>query len=178
MLQTTLEQAGRPDLAEGLDTLAARQQRKIAWGFLRPTKLNIASPLRPGPESLRKSYLNQPEILSARRASDGPDDLSARVARTFLSSLAKADAAMAANLISPRSFEEAVQNGVLQPARQSFARDLLKQPWARKIDVESVKPSEFMPLAFEFSAGEERFEVQLEPFDATLFVKSVLPLTQ
>jgi hypothetical protein len=177
-LLATLEQAGRSDLAGGLDVIASRQQRRMAWGLLRPTRLNIASPLRAGPENLRKSYLNQPEILSLRRASTTPADLAQAVASQFVSGLAKADASIVGHLISPRSFDEAVKNNALQAARQGFARELLRQPWVKGVDPASVKPSEFLPLAYEFSAGGERYEVHLEPFDATYFVKSVLPLSQ
>jgi hypothetical protein len=107
VLQESLVKAERAELADGLIGAVASQRKKLAWGFLRSTKLNLASPLSPEVETLRRSYLNQPEVIESRRTASAQAKLPAEVAARFLRHLQAGTASEASHLISPRLFEAA-----------------------------------------------------------------------
>ena len=175
VLQESLTKAGRAELVEGLNGAAASQRKKLAWGFLRSTKLNLASPLSPEVETLRRSYLNQPEVIASRRTASAQAQLPAEVARNFLKHLQAGTASEASHLISPRLFEAAATQGKLETARADFTKELLSQDWPKQTDPASLKMDPDQPLMGEFTAGGETYVIHLEPFDAGVFVKSVIP---
>lgn len=173
--QDSLTKAERPELAEGLTGTVVSQRKKLAWGFLRSTKINLAAPLAPEVESLRRSYLNQPEVIESRRSAASQSKLPAEVAASFLKHVKAGTASEASHLISPRLFEAAATQGQLEQVRSDFTKQLLGQDWAKKADPESLKMDDTQPLMGEFTAGGETYVISLEPFDAGLFVKSVIP---
>jgi hypothetical protein len=175
VLQESLAKAERTELADGLNGAVVSQRKKLAWGFLRTTKLNLASPLSPEVETLRRSYLNQPEVIDSRRTAPAAAKLPAEVAARFLKHLQAGTASEASHLISPRLFEVAATQGKLEEARTDFTKELLSQDWPKKADPASLKMDPDQPLMGEFTAGGETYVIHLEPFDAGVFVKSVIP---
>lgn len=173
--QDSLAKADRTELAEGLNGAVTSQSKKLRWGFLRSTKLNLASPLSPEVEKLRRSYLNQPEVIESRRTAPSQAKLPAEVAASFLKHLKAGTASEASHLISPRLFEAAATQGQLEKVRADFTKELMSQAWSKEADPASLKMDETQPLMGEFTAGGETYVIHLEPFDAGLFVKSVIP---
>ena len=171
-LSAALAEAERNDLAELLEPARRKQERQRFWGLIRPTALNVATPLRPEVESVRRSYLTDPTVIGVKRAAQSPDDLPRRVAERFLRALWGGEAEEVAALLDPEPFEQAARQGTFTEARQRYAEQIVDAAWARRIVPGSLRETD-EPLAFRFRSGEQNFDLQTAFFDNAIFVTAV-----
>lgn len=164
--------SGRHDLADLLKPAARKQDRLRFWGVLRPTSLNVSMPTNPTLENLRKSYLTQPEVVAARRSATIIGELADNVAKGFLASVIKRDADAVGQFVTPAFFREAAKAGRLQEARREFALMLLDQPWVKSVDPQSLRQTDDT-LIYLFQSGGKLFAMELEVFDASVFVSAI-----
>ncbi len=88
-LDASFKAAERDDLRDLLASALKKQKTLLFWGLLRPTTINVACPLKTEVETLRKSYLNQPQVIAARRKSKTVSELAQEVAKVMEIDVAK-----------------------------------------------------------------------------------------
>jgi len=172
-LQNSFQRAGRTVLARDIQALVDQQAPLRFWGRLRATSLNIATPVRPEVEAVRRTYLLEPAIIESKRAAKVASDLPLEVAKSFLSRLKAGDASGAGTLISPGPFRSAAQMDQLTAARADFARNLLQQRWVLGIELDSIAVHESDNMLVRFRAEGRSFTLRTAIFDRSVFVVAV-----
>ena len=171
-LRAALRDQGRDEWVQALEPAHRRQERRRFWGLVRPTALNVSVPLRPEVESVRRLYLLDPAVVGTKRASASAQELSRRVAETFLTALRDGDTARAAALLDPGPFEDPAQRGRFAETRAAYVASLAEQPWVAGIDPASLEPAD-EPRRFVFRSGDEDWALETVVFDTGMFVGSV-----
>lgn len=171
----TLRDSGRGDLANDLDGVIRGQKPKRFWGILRPTNLNIGSPMSRDVEALRQSYTT-PTLVRLKRSVDDIHELPELVVFTFLQSANANDPQTIAALLDPTPFRSSAQEGRLEDDRRAIALRVLDQEWASGIALGSIKATPD-PMRFVFLAQGRPYQIHLTVFDGGVFVQRVEPIT-
>ncbi|MEM9420449.1 MAG: hypothetical protein AAGA25_15575 [Planctomycetota bacterium] len=171
----TLGNAGRSDLAADLDLAIKVQKQKRFWGLLRPTNLNVGSPMSDDVEALRQSYTT-PTLVRLKRSVDDVHELPELVAFTFLQAANGNDVETIAALLDPTPFRSSAQQGRLEDDRRAIANRVIDQDWANGIALGSIKATPD-PLRFVFLARNTPYQIHLTVFDGSVFVQRVEPIT-
>ncbi|WP_221435338.1 hypothetical protein [Algisphaera agarilytica] len=171
----TLRDAGRSDLATDLDRTIKVQKQKRFWGVLRPTNLNVGSPMNDDVEALRQSYTT-PTLVRLKRSVDDIHELPELVAFTFLQAANANNAETIAALLDPTPFRSSAKEGRLEEDRRAIATRVLEQNWASGIALGSIKATPD-PMRFVFLAGNKPYQIHLTVFDGGVFVQRIEPIT-
>ncbi len=105
-LQNSLRLGGRDDLAVMLDPIIISQNRLKFWGLLRTSYFNVATPVIPQIEKIRKTYLNQVDILAARRNGQNHDEIKLNVIDGFVKAVQSKNNTSVSAYLNPQYFIE------------------------------------------------------------------------
>lgn len=169
-----LRRLGADDLADTLLPVAESQQRKIFWGLLRPSEINVNKPYNIVFEQGRRKYTLHPVLLQIKRESRSEDELATNTANAFVTALREGDVESTAALLSPVMFQEQgrtpYSNDEWINRRLRFARMLCDKTQSREISRVGGRTERGH---FLFTMEENEYLLKLQVFDGSYFIEEI-----
>ena len=163
-----------PNLAAQLTAIKAGQQRAIWLGRLGRTNYNVAAPGTGDAELAARTVTGVAAVQNIRYSGEAnPTTISQKVVDTFLSALARGDAATAASFLDPVPYGTSDLRGGASDARLMMARELIAQhPWATLLKDSAANRAE-EDNTWKIVGPSGQGELVLRPMGDFIFVRSI-----
>ena len=150
--ESRYEYSTRNDGGEVLKSVIKSQKRKIFWGLLRQTSVNLGKPYNSVYESGRRRFILIPALIHIKIASSSVEDYQIRTGRAFLRALNQGDVDTVTALLNPLLFTEEGRTPLSYDGwmklRRRFAEQLIKADWQfeKKPEPNVAEDSTNLPL--------------------------------